>query len=84
MKILKYLAIETTISEAKYNKLVKLIHNLILPRCWIYRNIPLVLKYSLREVMGLRLRNLFYTQGITKLILFMEENNADLLIIPLN
>jgi len=73
MKILEYPSIASILLEVECNKLVKPVYDLILPRCRIYRNIPLALKYSLKEVIGLELKNLFYIQGIVKLMLFIEE-----------
>ena len=61
MKTLEYPSIVSTLSEVKCNKIVKPIYDLILPRYRICKNIPLALKYSPKKVIGLGLKNLFYT-----------------------
>jgi len=61
LKTLEYLVQTNTLTEAECNKLVKTIYDLILPRYNICRNISLVIKYGLREAMGLGFKNLFIT-----------------------
>ena len=80
---MEYSAQTNTLTKAEYNKLVKPIYDLILPRYNICRNISLAIKYLLREAMGLGFKNLFITQGISKLTMFMEERSSNTLSNPL-
>ena len=41
--------------------------------------IPLAVKYGSREAIGLGFKNLFHTQGISKLTMYMEERGSDTL-----
>ena len=83
IKSLEYLIAGTTFSEKECNKLIKLIYDLVLPRCQIYRQIPLAIRYRLKEVIGLRIKYLFYTQRIEKLVTFIEERQLKRLSRPL-
>ena len=60
IKTLKYLIGASTLSIEEWNKLIKLINDLVLPRCRIYRKILLVIKYGPEDMMGLGLMNLYY------------------------
>jgi len=64
-------------TEAEFNKLVYPIFNLALPRYNIYRIILLVVKYGPRDAMGLGFKNLFVTQSISKLTMFIEERDSN-------
>ena len=83
-KTLKYPLGATTFSLVECNKLIKPVYNLVLSCCKICRKILLAVWYGLKEVMGLGLKNLFYTQGIEKLVTYLEgrfsNNLAGLLI----
>ena len=79
IKTLEYLASISTFTEAEYNKLVKPIFNLVLSRCYICRIILLVIKYGSRDSIGLGFKNLFHTQRISKLTIFIEEQVSDTL-----
>jgi len=83
IKTLKYLARASTFTQEDCNKLVKPIFDLTLLRCGICRLLPLALRYRARESMGLGFKNLFYTQGIAKLVYFIEERRKDSLARPL-
>jgi len=41
--------------------------------------IPLAVKYRSREAIDLSFKNLFHTQGISKLTIYMEERESDTL-----
>ena len=83
MKTLEYLAGASTFTQEDCNKLIKPIFDLTLLRCRICRLLPLALRYGARESMGLSFKNLFYTQGIAKLVYFIEERRKDSLVHPL-
>ena len=76
IKTLKYLIGALTLSKEECNKLIKLIHDLILPRYRIYRKILLIIRYRLKDMIGLGLINLYYKQGFKKLATFLEEINS--------
>ena len=61
MKSLEYPASALTFTDMQYNKLVKPIFDLVLPRYKICRMIPIAVKYRSREAMGLSFKNLFHT-----------------------
>ena len=79
IKSLEYPASALTFSEKQCNKLVKPIFDLVLPKCKICRIIPLTVKYRSREAIGLGFKNLFHTQGISKLIIYMKEKGSNTL-----
>ena len=54
-----------------------LIFDLALPRCGICRRLPPALRYGVQDSMGLGFKNLFYYQGIAKLMYFIEERRKD-------
>ena len=83
MKTLEYPAGSTTLTESECNKLVKPMFDLVLPRCGICRQLPLALKYGPRDAMGLGFKNLFLTQGVSKIVMFLEEREANSLSKPL-
>ena len=77
MKILEYPLGATILLLQQCNRLVKPIHDLVLLRCKICWNIPLAIKYGPREIIGLGLTNLFYLQGIEKLVTLLEEIHSN-------
>jgi len=76
IKTLKYLIGASTLSKEECNKLIKLIHDLMLLRYRTYRKILLIIRYRLKDMIGLGLINLYYKQGFKKLATFLEEINS--------
>ena len=73
MKTIEYPFYATTFSQEEINRLVKPIHNVVLPRCELCRKILLALQYGLKNSLSLRLYNIFIIQGIEKVVLWIEE-----------
>ena len=48
----------------------------MLPRYRICRKILLIIRYRLKDMIGLSLTNLYYKQYIKKLVTFLEEING--------
>ena len=59
MKSIEYSFLATTFEEKECKCLIKPIHNIVLTRAHICRKIPLAIRYSLKEVAGLGMRNIF-------------------------
>ena len=73
LKIIEYPIASTTFIEQECNRLVKLIFDLVLAHYNICCLIPLAIKYGPRLAMGLGFKNLFLSQGVAKLSMFLEE-----------
>ena len=82
MKTIEYPLCATTFSQEEINRLVKLIHNVVLPRCELCRKILLALQYGLKDSLGLGLYNVFITQSIEKVVLWIEQYASDSLTGP--
>ena len=73
LKTIKYPIVSTIFTEQECNRLVKPIFNLVLLHCNACYLIPLVVKYSPRSAIGLGFKNPFFSQGVAKLSMFLEE-----------
>ena len=83
MKTIEYPLCATTFSREETNRLVKPIHDLILPLCKLCRKIPLSLRCGPKDSLGLGLHDVFITQGIEKVSLWIEEHASDSLTGPI-
>jgi hypothetical protein len=83
VKTIKYPLIATTFSSKEINRMIKPIHDIVLPKSKIYRNLPYALRYRPKDLVGLSLYNVCLTQGIEKVIMWIEEKNSDSLSGPL-
>ena len=54
---------------------MKPIHDVTLARTGICRTMPNAIKFGPTEMMGLGFKNIFLTQEVDKLALFLEEHN---------
>ena len=83
MKTIEYPLIATTFLSKEINRIIKPIHNLVLSRSKICRNLPYALQYGPKNSIGLSLHKTYLIQGIEKVILWIEEKDSDSLSAPL-
>ena len=83
MKTLEYPLCATTFTRSECNNLVKPIHDAAFPKAHICRTIPHAIRYGSIDTLGLGLDDLYVTQGIDKVILYMEEINGTSMTTPL-
>ena len=79
MKIIEYPLGTSTFMEQECQRLVKPIFDLVLPRYGFCRNIPTTINYRPKDSMRLGFRNVYYSQGITKLVWYLEKRNSSYL-----
>lgn len=76
MKTLEYPLCATTYTRRECANLVKPIHDTALPKARICQTISKDIIYGNREALGLGLDNVYISQGIDKVIFYMEEING--------
>ena len=83
MKTLEYPLCATTFTRKECNQLVKPIHDAAFPKAKLCRTLPHAIRYGSTDTLGLGLDNLYVTQGIDKVTIYMEEINGSSMSTPL-
>ena len=83
MKTLEYPLCATTLTRQECNRLVKSIHDAAFPKAHLCRTIPHDIRYGSKDALGLGLDDLYISQGLDKIIFFMEEINGKSMSRPL-
>ena len=74
---LEYLICATTLTKKKRNRLVKPVYDAAFPKVRLCQNIPHDIRYGAKDCLGLGLDDLYVSQGIDKVIFYLEEINSN-------
>ena len=82
-KTLEYPICVTTFTKKECNQLVKPIHDAAFPKVRLCRTIPHDIRYGAKDCLGLGLDDLYVSQGIDKVIFYIEEIDGNSMSRPL-